>query len=182
MTWWAAAGGVVERIGGVLVAPRATMVRLLSTREGGLGDATLVLVLRWLAGETRVGGASGDSAMLLGRAVRALGKGDPTQAVQLGLGSLSRLTVDFLAIVVGSVLLALLGGRRSGGRELDLAAMAWVPALVVKVAAALAFTALGREPSAGEERLVDWLALGWASACWAVALWTLREARDRMKA
>ena len=83
-----------------------------------------------------------------------------------------------LAILVGSIVLALFAGRRTGGRELDLAAMAWVPAVLVKTAGALAFTLLGRDPSPGELRVLDVLALGWAAGCWALALWTLRNHRD----
>lgn len=176
------AAGFVERIGALLIAPRAAMQALSRSTEGGLGDLVVLLGLRLLAGETRVGGAGADSSLMLARALSWLARGEPALLVQGLMQALSRLLPDVMAVVVGAVALALLAGRggRGGGRELDLAAAAWIPALLVKLVAALAFTALGRDPGAGEERLVDYLALGWAAGVWAVALWTLRAERERL--
>jgi hypothetical protein len=169
--------GFVERIGAALVSPRTAMRRLLATREGGLGDVIVLLTLRAIAGEGRVGGSGPDSSVMLVRALLWIGRLEPMLAVQGVLQAASRLLPDVIAIVIGSLGLSLLSRRRGNGRELDLAATAWIPAIAVRVAGALAFTALRRDPSAAEARALDWLALGWAAATWAVALWTLREPR-----
>ena len=169
--------GFFERIGGMLVHPRRTLREILGGTVGGLSDVALLLALRLVAGETRVGGHGGDSSVMLARGLLWLGKSEPMLAAQGVLQATARLLPDLLAIVVGSVALAVLAGRRTGGRELDLAAMAWVPALLVKTAGALAFSLLGRDPSEGTARSLELLALGWAATCWVIALWTLRADR-----
>jgi len=164
----------LERIGAVLVSPRAEMRRLSAGKDGGLGDVAILLGLRLLAGETRVGSPAPDSSLMLVRAGLWLGKLEPQLALQGALQALSRLVPDVLGIVLGAVALALLASRRTQGRELDLAAAAWIPVLLVQASVALVFSALGHDPSDLVTRLSTYLGLGWSAACWALALWTLR--------
>jgi hypothetical protein len=167
--------GLLERIGAVVVSPGAEMRRLAASRDGGLGDVAVLLGLRLLAGETRVGSTAPDSSLMLVRAALWLGKLEPQLALQGALQALSRLVPDVLGIVLGAVALALLAARRTRGRELDLAAAAWIPVLLVQTAVALVFSALGRDPSDLVSRLSTYLGLGWSAVCWALALWTLRS-------
>lgn len=173
-------GTFLERIGGMLVRPRRTLSALLCSTEGGLGDVALLLLLSLLGGATRVGSHGPDSSLLVARGLLFLSRLEPMMAVQSALQAVSRLLPDILAIAIGSVALALFGGRRAGGRELDLAAMVWVPAVVVRTAGALLFTALGRDPSATEQQILDTVGLGWSAACWALALWLMRAERERV--
>jgi hypothetical protein len=168
------------RIGEVLVRPLAAMRRLAGGREGGLGDVAVLLLLALLAGQTRVGGAGEDSSVLLARAAMALGRLQPALAAQGLLRSASVLLPDLLAIVVGAVVLALLAGGRTGGRELDLAAVAWIPAILVHALAPIVFTAVGRDPTRAEAAWIFWGALAWAALCWTAALVALRGRRDRL--
>lgn len=173
-------GTFLERIGGMLVRPRRTLSNVLASTEGGLGDVALLLLLHLLAGATRVGSHDADSSLLVARGLLFLSRLEPMMAVQSMLQAVSRLLPDILAIAIGSVALALFGGRRSGGRELDAAAMAWVPAVAVKTVAALAFSALGRDPSAGAQQVIDLVGLAWSAGCWALCLWLMRAERERV--
>jgi hypothetical protein len=167
--------GFATRIGSVLVAPREALARV-ADGEGGLSDVSWLLVARVVCGETpRLVKA------FLG--VKSLG---PLAAIQGALGAASAILPDLLGILVGSVALALLRGLglhgrdRAGepwakGRELDLAAVAWIPYLTVRVVSVLVFTALQRPPSTVEERVFDGLAVAWSVMIWTLALVMLRE-------
>lgn len=155
----------VDRVGGVLVSPRAQLARV-AAGEGGLGDVLWLFGLRLLAGE---------SAPLIARALLSARTLGPLAAVQGVLQAVATLLPDAIGILVGAVALSLIGAavssgaRRMRGRELDLAASAWIPFLSVRVAAALLFSALGREPSRVESWVVTGLSLGWAAVVYAMA-------------
>lgn len=162
--------GRVARIGGVLVSPRATLRRVATGGEGGLSDVALLLGARFLV----------DEAVSLTRALWWLPRGEPLAALQGVLHALSRLLPDVVAIVLGALALTLFSGRgrdeaQGRGRELDLAAYAWVPWVAVQVAAMSCYAALGRAPGETERRLVQLAGLAWATALWATALWVLRH-------
>lgn len=101
--------GAIERLGGALVAPRATFSRLLGSGEGGFGE-----VLLWL------------STWALAVEPEAVGRGLSLVPSEPGAGALmvagviaDRLGVPLGLAVAGAVGLAL-GSRRSGRRlELD---------------------------------------------------------------
>lgn len=162
--------GRVACIGGALVSPRSTLRRIALTDEGGLGDVGLLLGARFLV----------DAAPSLARALLWLPRGEPLPAIQGVLQTLSRLLPDVVAIVLGALALALFAGRgrdaaAGRGRELDLAAYAWVPWVAVQVAAMAIHVALGRVPSATERQLAQLVGLTWSAVLWATALWVLRH-------
>jgi hypothetical protein len=151
----------LDRVGGILVAPRETLERV-SAGEGGLNDVIVLLVAKVLA----------DQMATVARGLLGVPAFGGAAALQGLLQAASSALPDVLAILIAGVALALVGGanRRGRGRELDLAAYAWVPYLAVKVAVALVHTALGRPPGPTEEHAVDAVAIGWSVAVWLLAL------------
>jgi hypothetical protein len=160
----------VERVGAVLVAPRRAM-REAATAPVGHGSADVA----WLIAAKLVAGETPRLARALVRGMEA-GPG----AALLGLVTTAQQVLpDVLGVLIASVVMSLLSGRGRGGgeRALDLAAYAWVPYLAVEVAAALAFTALGRPPSDAVSWLVAALGAAWAAMVWALGLAAARGAR-----
>ena len=169
-----------ERVGGVLTNPSAALTRVASG-EGGLSDVTALLCLRIAAGETPQ----------IARAVFALRHLGLGPALQQLVQTVSTVLPDVLGILIGGVALSLFRGAGASthgvdgakearpawakGRELDLAAVAWIPYLAVKVVYALLFTALQRPALPVEEHVFDAIAVGWSVAVWARALWLLRS-------
>jgi thiol-disulfide isomerase/thioredoxin len=167
--------GFFARIGGVLVAPRKTLGRMVAAGESRGGrDVALLLVLRVVAGE-------------LPRLVRALMRGVDL-GLLAGLQSLSRTTAevlpDVLGILAAGVALSLLGGRREtaeGQKRIDafdLAAYAWVPYLAATVTLGIAFMVTRRPPTPAMRLAGEGIALGWAAAVWLCALLALRRAPE----
>lgn len=154
---------IIDRIGLVLVSPRAA-VRAAAAGQGS-SDVTWLLALRVVCGETP-------------RVVRALvrlGQGEPVTALMGLVGAASAVLPDVLGILTGAIVLSLLGGRKKPDRTLDVAAYAWVPYLAVSLAGALVFSGLSRPMRPLEERVVNALAVGWATVVWLLGLVELRR-------
>lgn len=170
-------GGILaflERTGGVLGSPRATLRALAANDDARLGDVAVLMGLRLIAGQTPVQSTSGDSPVLLAQALLWLPSGEFLAAIQGLLHAASKLLPDVVAVLVASVALALFAGRKTAGRELDLAGYAWLPFLAVHTAAALLWSALGRPMSHGETLAVDGVAVAWSVAVWVMALVAVR--------
>ena len=91
---------------------------------------------------------------------------------------------DVIAILIASMLLSVLAGRRPKGSveadPLDVAAYAWVPYLTVQLASALLFTLRGHPPSTLHEQLILGVALAWSVAVWSAGVWILRDSRKQV--
>ncbi len=165
-----------ERVGGVLVRPRATLAAAV---EGGHGaaDVALLLVLKVLASET----------VALARAVMEVPLVGPSALLRGVAHAVGSAAFDVAAIAVAAIVMRLLAGpektdlrgelprRGRAGSELDLAAYAWVPWLAVSLAVWLADTALGRSPGAVEANAARGIAACWAGAVWVLGLLALRS-------
>ncbi len=164
-----------ERIGGILVAPVSTLRELVRQPGGrGASDVALLIAARLIAGETP-------------RLLRAIFRG-----IDLGAGAgvsgvinaLLTIAPDVIAILVASMLLSVLAGRRAKGTQeadpLDVAAYAWVPYLTVQLASALLFTLRGHPPSTTHETIILGVALAWSFVVWSAGLWVLRDARKQV--
>jgi hypothetical protein len=156
----------LDRVGGIVVHPRATLRATAATGEGGLRDVAILLFLRVLAGET----------LTIAKAFLSL----PSMGLGGMLRELSRAAMaivpDVLGILIAAVLMALLAGRKSRaarGSELDVAAYAWVPYLVVSVATALILSIAGYSGGL-VEKIAIVIALGWSAAVWILGLIELR--------
>jgi hypothetical protein len=156
----------VERVGGVLVAPRATLPRAAAA-HAGLRDLWILLGLRLFAGET----------IRLVRAALAIRPLGARAAFAEVVRALTAVGPELLAVFAGAIVLGLAAGRRGRSNlgELDLAVYAWVPYLAGTAAIALVDTALQRAPGRAEE-ILGWLSMAWAAAVWGLALWTARSA------
>lgn len=159
--------GFAERLGGVLVRPRAALAEVIASGRGGVRDVSVLVALKVLAANT-VG---------LGSAVIA--------TPELGVGALlsglvhaaSTAALDVVAIIVGSIVMKLFVSGRTDGRELDLAACAWVPWLTVTLLVSLAGSALGRSPRPLETTVIHVVAIGWVAIVWALGLIALRNVK-----
>lgn len=156
----------VDRVGGVLVAPKMALSSVLAG-EGGISDVLWLFLLRLF---------SGDGAPYIARALLGAPSLGLVWAVRGMLQAAMTLLPDLLGILVGGVVLAVVTGRRARGRELDLAACAWIPFLVVRVLAEMVFALLHRAPSAVELRVVDVLSLGWSAVVYAAAFLVVTSA------
>ncbi len=170
--------GFAERVGGVLVAPRAHFRAVLDEPLGrGALDLLSLLLLRLACGELPV----------LLRAVAAAGRA--ASGGQLGLAAVglfstvlhvtSAALTDVVAVLIGAMALSLLGGggrsRPGSGRGLDLASYAWIPCVVVQLAATLSCAALAMPPTDTVLAIVAAVGVGWSVLAWAVALGAMRR-------
>lgn len=160
--------GFAERVGGVLVRPRATLAHVAATGEGGARDVAVLVALKVLASNT-------ESLARAVMAVPALGVSALLRGV---VHALSTVVLDAAAIVIGSMVMKLFVAHRTGGRELDLAALAWVPYLAVTLAVGIVDTALRHSPGSVEASAVHLVALGWSGVIWALGLIALRDAKE----
>lgn len=162
--------GFAERIGAALVAPRAAVAAADSARGQGRapGDLVLLLALGFVAQQTaRITTAvwiavDGSFGAALGVLVQLAGR-DLAPVLLLLLGAAAALTV-------------LAGRRRSPGADFDLACVAFVPAAVVHIAAAL----LGRLGAGGEglRLATSVVGYGWAAVLLVLA-WQQARRRER---
>lgn len=165
-----AASSFVQRIGAALVAPRAALAASDSERGQGRapGDLVLLLALGFAAQQTAAIVSAGWMALegAVGAAVGVL--------VQLAGRDLAP---PLLLLLASAAALAVLAGRRRRpGADFDLACVAFVPAVVVHIAAAL----VERLGAGGAWLRVGTsaLAYGWAAAVLVLA-WQQTRARDR---
>lgn len=153
--------GFFDRIGGILAAPRRTLMRL-AAGEARPSDLGWLLALRIGCGELdRL-----VRALLLIRAEGLLA------GVQAALAVTTVVLPDVAGLLLAGLLLGLFvpRGARGYGRAFDLAAYAWVPYLAVSVAKALFYTARGLPPAADVELMVDAVGVGWGALVWGMAL------------
>jgi hypothetical protein len=163
----------LERVGGALVSPRATLRAIAAGANGrGAADVALLIAARLICGE-------------LPRLVRAwfrareLGFG---AGVQTLFATVQTALPDLIAILVAALVMSLFAGRPPKREQpradaLDLAAYAWVPYLAITVLASIYFSLRGLPPSHRTEMLVSAIAIGWACVVWLCGLAALRDSR-----
>jgi hypothetical protein len=150
-----------ERIGGVLIAPRATFARL-AAGEARPSDVAWLLVLRLVAGEL-------DRFARAIAVMREFGIGAGAQEV---LMVSSAVMPDIVGILAAGVMLQLFARAKNA---FDVAAYAWIPYLAVQLGGALYFSARGYAPSARAHTIIEGAGVAWAVAVWIVALIELRK-------
>jgi hypothetical protein len=150
-----------ERIGGVLVAPRATFARF-AAGEARPSDVAWLLVLRLVAGEL-------DRFARVIAVGRELGVGAAAQEI---LTVSSAIMPDVVGILAAGVILQLFVRAKNA---FDVAAYAWIPYLALQLAAALWFSARGVAPSARAHDVVQGAGVAWSVAVWVIALVELRK-------
>ncbi len=129
-------GQYIRIVGGALLAPRRVMSGVLAGDPAGLNQVLALLGLQVLA-------------LQLPELVRAgwfMAAVDARGGASMMLQAVSQpLLLPLLGALAGSVVLSWTAGgeERSGGRSLDLAALAAVPYLVLQAAGAVAFKLLG---------------------------------------
>jgi len=113
-----------QRIGGVLLAPRATLLYLNRTRLGGFADAALLTL----------GLVVVTALPALVRAALLFEEQGARLAVALALSALlGGLAAPVVLVLVMAVVLSLAARRgRSGGRDLDLAALCTLPFVLLR--------------------------------------------------
>jgi len=163
---------LVERIGGVLAAPRVTLRAALAGPPGrATSDVAWLLMAKVICGN-------------LPHIVRAW-----FRAVELGpaagaaafLGVIGEALPDVIGILVGGMLLSLFDrGRKrrppAQAGALDLAACAWIPYFAVELVAAIALGVLGAPAWLRDVGHV--VALGWAAVVWSVGLIVLQSSTE----
>ena len=124
-----AVGAFLDRLGGMIIAPRATLARFADGGPGGFNDLLLLLLL-----------------LEAGRSLPSLARGAWTLvdvSVVTGVLTMVRILtqqmiVPLVAVVIGSVLLKALGPRGQEARHLDAAALCALPAVGLKIGLSLA--------------------------------------------
>lgn len=159
---------LVTRIGAALVAPKQALEACGRHIGKTPGDAALLLVLAFVAIDM-VDVVSGAWMMIDGH----FGPG-----MQMLLSQLARVaSAPLVFLVAGGVGISLLAGhKRSLGADFDLACVAFVPVIVVEVAVALVFAAVGFVPDPIVARVVVVCAYAWGGV---VLVLGLKQARSR---
>ncbi len=165
-------GGFIERVGAALVAPRIALGACDGPDSAGRtgGDAALLLALVFVATHTR-------------ELVAAVWVG-AAESVRVGLNALfaalSRAVAMELAVLFASaVLLTLLVGRkRELGRDFDLACVAFVPLIAVKLSGTLLLLVTGLSVTTNLKWAFAVVAYGWAAAVLFMAWQTARARPD----
>jgi hypothetical protein len=157
------------RVGGVLVAPRATMARLVGG-EARARDVVFLLLGKLLAGEL-------PSLVRAWLMFRDAGAGAGLQALFMVT---RELLPDVLGILIAGVAMSFFVGKESRGygRTVDVAAYAWIPYLAFELLAALFFSVRGVLPSPNVQFAVDALAVAWAVAVWTLGLVAARAPKE----
>lgn len=166
----------VDRIGAALVAPRAALAA--ADQEDAAGrtgtDAALLLVFAVLALHTTQVVVS----VWLG-AVDSVSSGFSAVVALIGRS----VGTDLVFILVaGVVVTAAAGKRRSVGRDFDLACVAYVPFLTVKLLSYLVVTLAGIAPTKAVTDSVMLIAIGWAGVVLALGILHARRRQDKARA
>lgn len=157
------------RVGLALTAPAQAFAR--ADRAGGragLTDAVALLFLKILCLETRALVAAGWSMVQVGVMPSLSGLGPRLQAA---IG-----TDLVLVFVSGMLVTAAAGRRRRPGRDFDLAAVAWIPYLVITLIATLVVTVLELRLRRGVSDVLGLSAIAVMAAWLGLAI---RHARSR---
>lgn len=161
----------VERIGAAVAAPRRALAAADAEEAAGKtgGDVALLILISVLAVNTRAVVAAVWLAAVDGVRI----------AVSALMGTLTAaLTTDLVFLFgAGVVVTVLAGKRRSIGRDFDLACVAFVPFVAVKLLAALVFSLAGWRLGGTPRDIVTVLAYGWGSI---VVVLALLHARSRV--
>jgi peroxiredoxin len=154
---------LVERVGAALVAPRRALVAAEAAANADAGraaartgsDAALLIGLSAVAASTREVLA----------ALWLLAAGSVMDGLGLLVGILAQAAAMDLAFlfVAGLVITILAGRKRSLGRDLDLAFVAYVPIAFVRLTAELGLALTGWPLTATARQVVGGLAYGWAA-------------------
>ncbi len=163
----------VDRIGAALVAPRAALAG--ADRDDAAGRAgtdaallllfmvvslhtTQVVVSVWLGAVDSLSSGFGALVALIGRSVGT----------------------DLVFILVAGVVVTLAAGkRRSVGRDFDLACVAYVPFVTVKLLSQLVVTVADIAPTRVVTDSVMLIAIGWAGVVLALGILHARQRGDR---
>ncbi len=160
----------VDRIGAALVAPRRALVAADAEQAAGKtgSDVALLILISVVAINTRAVVAALWLAVVDGVRI----------ALSALMGTLTAaLTTDLVFLFgAGVVVTVLAGKRRSLGRDFDLACVAFVPFVAVKLLAALLFGLAGWRLGGTPRQAVTVLAYGWGAF---VVLLALLHARSR---
>lgn len=165
---------LVEFIGAALVAPTRALAAIEATANAGRGgarsgsDATLLIALVAVAASTREVAA----------ALWLIAAGSVMDGLGLLVGILGRAAAMDLAFlfVAGLALTILAGRKRSFGRDLDLAFVAYVPIALVRLAAELGLALTGGRLTPLVDQAVAVVAYGWAGIVLVLA-WRAARAR-----
>lgn len=153
---------LVERLGAALVAPPRALAAAEASADADAGraaaktgsDATLLIALGVVAASTREVVA----------ALWLLAAGSVMDGLGLLVGILAQAAAMDLAFlfVAGLVITIAAGRKRSFGRDLDLAFVAYVPIAFVRLAAELGLALTGWPLTPAAKQAVAVLAYGWA--------------------
>ena len=160
----------IERVGAAIVAPRRALAASDTGDDPGRAgsDAGALIALVFLVVATReiVAAVWLTAAAGIGVGFGAL------------VGALSHsITMELAFIVVSAVALTLAAGRRRAlGRDFDLACVAFVPIVVVKLSATLVLRAASYAPGPAVTNAISVTAYGWACV---VLFFAWRQARSR---
>jgi hypothetical protein len=160
-------GRFADRIGRALVAPRRALADADHGDGGGAPDALVLLLLKVLCGEARFLVAAVWTLIVVG-------PGPAMSALAMQLSA--TIGLDLILILGGGVLITLAAGRRRApSRDFDLACTAWVPVLVIDVAASLVTLVGDFELPAIAQQILWVVALGWMAVLLALAVATARR-------
>jgi len=164
------AGTFVERIGEAVATPMQALVAAESEVRAGKSptDAALLMLISFAVIQTAQLATTG----------WLLIDGEFMVALQTVPAYLARaVSQPLVFLLVGAVSLTVLAGRRrSIGKDIDLACVAFVPLVVVQLVAALAFRTLSIAPERWMTDVVGIVGYVWAAS---VLLLALRQARRR---
>ena len=158
----------ITRVGAALIAPASALAAASRHIGKTPGDAALLLMLAFVAVNTRDVVAAGWMAV----------DGEIAHGARTLVSNLARVaSAPLVFLVAGGIGVTVFAGkRRSLGSDFDLACVAFVPVVVVEVAASLVFTAAGATPTMFAMRVIAAVAYAWGAVVLALAI---REARSR---
>lgn len=160
-----------ERIGGVLVRPRATCRRLASGAARASDIA--LLMLAWFVANNLV---------YIARCFVMMRVFDVATGIEQLMANLSQALLPGVVGVVlaGLILSFFLPNRiRADVPAFDLAAYAWVPYMVVQLAGSLLLSALAQPVTPLADHVAMGLGIAWGAAVWGCALWAALGRGDR---
>lgn len=161
-------GGMIERIGAALVAPRRALVAACRGPAAGKtgSDAAVLIALSIAASYTREVVA----------ALWLVFADSVTAGLGVLLGVLSRgAAMDLAFLLVAGLLLTIVAGRRRApGRDMDLGFVAYVPIAFMRLTAELLAAVTGMPLTGAVQQAVAIAAYGWAAVVLVLAWQTIR--------